>query len=197
MVSCTGVSGLSAAVVVDGKALDEYRDPEIIESNSSATCFIEAQSGVSFEVRLSLALGFNISWYNLMYELFVDGHKMKASVCSNVDVHAAIARSQSHTIREIECSSSQQDKVIKRPLLFAPLTMTHGTLQTSDRVEHDLCTIVVKCWRVLSSLADGAAKIQCEAEAYREKTIDEKALKGKALSHSVRYDDEEPPHRSC
>lgn len=69
---------ITAEVLVDGKALQEYEDDDIKNHNPNlAVKYIEATSGANFHIRVSILSSFMITSDAISLEVFLDGNNVE------------------------------------------------------------------------------------------------------------------------
>ncbi|KAK0937568.1 hypothetical protein LTR29_010901 [Friedmanniomyces endolithicus] len=180
MVAVDLLPGIDISITVAGQALLEHEDHDEEQQDRTTTRYVEAVSGQIFEVRITAQKGFRSGGDMLSFRIHVDGSKainipaLRNSACSfNSYVHIS--------------QGCRQNRSEVRRYCFATLeTASDGrTLATESPQLNNLGSIVVT---VHQKYATGV----CEPGHGSKKPstigiVAEKALKGKALSHSVDF----------
>ncbi|KXJ96433.1 hypothetical protein Micbo1qcDRAFT_170261 [Microdochium bolleyi] len=183
MAVISNVPGIRVTVRVNGEPLTEYDDPEG-ESNECGTVtkYIEATDGAEFTVVTEVLDDYNWDYKNheLGNRIYVDGKLMRAKQLR-----------QSMSTKMLEVSGTKEKlpntgQWMFRRFKFAPINtvLVESSSQsgTSQCAIHDLGTIMVKVRR------QKRCHVTYSDQVYSGNTelqIPEKALKGKAISHST------------
>lgn len=68
--------GVTVSIVVNGSALHEYEDPDIEDTTTTITRYVEAVSNETFEVRILVPSGTQFKGNVLSFHVFADGTLM-------------------------------------------------------------------------------------------------------------------------
>lgn len=197
------VEGFRAEVHVDGKALQEFDDDngEIDAINvadvRTTTKYIEAVTDATFAIVCTFDTGFSIDHPDVLVRIFIDGKRIREKKCSIAELQK---RNKVIIRGRLFISVSQQ---LIQHFQFSPLTTgtsfnssnpiisqtnksvenTHG----DEKIDKGLGTVSVELHRVQirGERIDGRTTSGASQPAINE--VPEKALKGQAISHSVRY----------
>lgn len=195
-----GVPGLEVQIVVAGVPLQEYNSDEDDEVKS-VTKYIEATSGANFEIRWSFTSDFKQKGHQILIAVYGDGMGLAAETSRPSDLltgystltgrtrnagnHAVFEKFTFSELKIGMLSSSNcraQTSVTDTCILY--LDEDKIPLASSAATISSLGVISVKLRRV--KVLKNAGRPQTE-KFKSLGTVPEKALKGRALSHSIRW----------
>ena len=84
------LKGIKASVVINGKALTEYDDEDILDESSDHTSevskYIEAVSDAEFGIRITVPRSYNFTGNALALRISLDGVKVRTYVCRKAEL---------------------------------------------------------------------------------------------------------------
>ncbi|KAJ1338653.1 hypothetical protein MN608_01514 [Microdochium nivale] len=185
MAVISGVPGLRATVRVNGAALVEYDDTESEPSPSgTVTKYIESVDGAEFTILTEVLDEYTWGYkdHELIINVFLDGKCLSGRVLQ-----------ESSSQMQFNCSGTKvkmadTNQWMLRNFKFAPLNTVESSTQTGTTQNdfHDLGTIVVQVRREKPNHGAGKDRVSNNITALQ---VPEKALKGKAISHSTTFTD--------
>lgn len=190
------VPGVKVTVAVDGTDLTEYRDEDLEEEEGTTTRFIEAKTGQTFEVRITVDRGFHFAGDTLACYVSLDGQWVHTPLIGQDS-----CRFQSHCrtssgaltgdgmLRKYQFAELEGKSSICLYEAFShadpgPL-VNDGCMTTEDAKQFkELGTIKV---RVAHRRKTAMIGRNGEAQFADTLSVPEKALKGQAMSHRAQY----------
>ncbi|PPJ59205.1 hypothetical protein CBER1_03034 [Cercospora berteroae] len=169
--------GIEVAVMVDGEPLQEYTEAAFEPEEKTVTRYVEAKSNQNFTMRISVAEGTPMKGNCLTFYIHIDGKYAAGAIITSPSV-----QSQSHT-RTVEGRYSSST-TLQRFFFDSLDVATDGKMlaEEADRLEK-LGTIEV----FVSEEMTLDTVVQTYETASDFGIVSEKALKGRALSHSVAF----------
>ncbi|KAF2086114.1 hypothetical protein K490DRAFT_45117 [Saccharata proteae CBS 121410] len=176
------VPGVHVEIIVDGKALKEYDDPDTEETSDSTTKYVEAESGKAFSILLKIKSDYQHSKYDLTRTVSVDGIRVGSSVYFKKEFNGSFEGAW-HRMR-----SFRNGKHIEQQMLFSDLSVDDGEVHNISKDQMNnismLGTVKVGLFR---AICKGSGGVLTQSADFKETDkVSEKALKGRAVSHSYR-----------
>ena len=187
--------GVTVTVVSDDAPLKEYEDREIEEEEGTVTRYIEAVSGKNFAIKIEVAKGTLFKGNSMAFECWVDGEE--------VDI-PLVSKSREDRVRFSEGKMASKYSVQK----YCFSAIETGELTGHAKLAHADYLAVSDGHTVTGEAAKVKSLGSIEIRAHHMKKtrmsptkpsmsvtgsaqpglgiVSEKALKGQALSHSVR-----------
>ncbi|KXT00160.1 hypothetical protein AC578_3293 [Pseudocercospora eumusae] len=185
MVATESLPGARVWVATNGGTSKEYEDKDILDSQDSATRYIEAVGGQDFWVVIGLDQTIELLGQGIRLKVWVDGQLVATRTIHQDKIQR---RGYTHVVKGFQCSES-----LRKDFCFATLRteeddQTEALLDT-ERVKH-LGSIAVEIHHVKNfrDVEETGTKQSTKSFAQDFKAFDiisEKALKGRAVSHSV------------
>ncbi|KAF2399127.1 hypothetical protein EJ06DRAFT_549836 [Trichodelitschia bisporula] len=170
-----GLPGLNVTIVSNGETLPEYSQPDGDDAPQPRTtvCYIESKAGQYFEIRVQFDEDFTHRKYDINVRPTLDGRALTGLVPSRGRLHPVTLASQISFI---------DGRWVEQNYMFTNLvTVDDQSGQRSGA--QDLGKIEVRLHRCEQlDLYPGPSEQKYDLE---KKSIAEKALKGKAISHSA------------
>lgn len=170
--------GVEVDITVDDEPLHEHIEAGFKEESKTVTRYVQAKSDQKFAVRIKLAKGTRMKGHCLVFEIYVDG---KLAHDPLVDWYNVRDRSHTRIVRGHYLSPS-----IVQPFRFESLE------QVSDgkifQGEVDLAPSLGTIEIVASHRYQFQASDRSNNAISGVGIVSEKALKGRALSHGVAFD---------
>ncbi|CAK1363012.1 hypothetical protein CB0940_04852 [Cercospora beticola] len=172
------VPGVEIAITVDGKSLQEYTEAGFEEEPKTVTRYVEAKSNQNFAISIKTTKGTHMKGDCLCFEVYVDGQRVIQPIVTSKSVrYRSLTRvveghmPSATTVRSFRFDSLEKasdGKILKRE---AALVKSLGTIE-------------VKC-----SHRTRSHKMSRPSDFVSDTGIlSEKALQGRALSHSVAFE---------
>lgn len=194
--------GVEVTIEVDGVALREYASDEDQQPQVTTTCYVESQAGKNFIVMLKFPEDFaQMQQSDIEAILTVDGQRMRSLV-----IHGAKnGRGQKSWdgVRDKEGETCLLRKFMFAPLNMGEFTMTRAvtlelTFESTDSASQSASTgtpeEIGQLGQIVVTFNRGTYRrgsdshISKQVRAFKDLgKIDEKMLKGKAISHSAAY----------
>ncbi|KAF2160292.1 hypothetical protein M409DRAFT_29147 [Zasmidium cellare ATCC 36951] len=172
--------GIEVTVEVDGVALKEYEDKDEAEPAKTVTRYIEAAHGKNFTVTVKMSKGFRLRNNALSFQVYADGNLASRKVFNQNDATSGrtLRVEGFHDLQHItkfrfdELHTVSDDRSIRQE---ASKLASLGTLKI--KMHHSTIT------------GSTPAEARVRKQPATMGTVSEKALKGKALTHSVGFGD--------
>ncbi|KAF7196363.1 hypothetical protein HII31_02430 [Pseudocercospora fuligena] len=189
MVAAESLSGATVWVATNGGTSKEYEDNDILDNQESATRYIEAVEGQDFWVVITLDQNIELLGQGIRLKVWVDGQLVATRTVHQDKIQR---HGYTHVVKGFQCSET-----LRKDFCFAALrTEEDGqsdALLDAERVKH-LGSITVELHHVQNfrDVEETIAKQSTKSFAQDFRSFDaisEKALKGRAVSHSVSLKD--------
>ncbi|KAI9688424.1 MAG: hypothetical protein M1822_001373 [Bathelium mastoideum] len=187
-----GLSGLKVTIQVGNRDACEYTDEESEGKNSSppyVSKFIEAISGACFAVKLHLTSDFPYQSNDLKFGIYIDGEHLM-QLTRNEKQDQGLVQYSKICIVEGQYQNQPEGRVF-RHFVFSKLIVDEDAADTYQQPcdVAGLGEIVVKIWRV--NVTESIMQHRSEQKPCKKASgpISEKALKGRALSHTTSLGD--------
>ncbi|KAK4951596.1 hypothetical protein LTR10_010573 [Elasticomyces elasticus] len=180
MVALDIVAGIKIEVFAKGQALTEYEDQDEEETDRNVMRYIEAVPG-EFEIRITAQAGFRCGGDALAFYIHMDG----SDVLDIPLVMNENCRTQSFTTVSEGCRKSGNRTKRYHFTVLKTSSDRSASISEAAKAEH-YGSIVLK---VVQSTVSGVSKavVDLEHNAQTPGNVSEKLLKGKSVSHSVKF----------
>ncbi|RAL68253.1 hypothetical protein DID88_008953 [Monilinia fructigena] len=205
MAVLNGIRGIQVTVRVDGKALEEYDDDEFEAVSGEAgkyralrtvAKYIESCTGKNFDIRYEVNDEYKFDSLNITFSIYVDGTKVSSRFVANGDPCP-----RKNTVRGLQ-SRFENGRTVVRPFHFRDMitSMDDSKLASIKEDAERLSgagEIIVKVYRRgAKRLSHGSSLSHRNLNIDTSNAVHEKALKGRALSHSTGLGTPQPVNAS-
>ncbi|KAF1991051.1 hypothetical protein K402DRAFT_346946 [Aulographum hederae CBS 113979] len=184
MAICAGVPGISVEILVDGRPLQEYEDPDGQNNNARVVNrYVEATSGAKFAEKHTVGRNFPYIHNSLSFENYVDGEHVDGEVLLKDTLRSGSTGTITGKRRQGPHGWTQKD------FIFSKLTTddsdVYGLKKNIKEKIARIGTITVEVFRV--DVVNIHRKGTEDKSLLEVGTVSEKALKGNPISHSVGF----------